>query len=266
MTTATSEAAARPGLPRFDLSGRTALVTGAGRGLGRAAALALAASGADVALGLREVEADGGLTAEIEAMGRRALALPMNVLDLPQAYAAVDEAIAAFGHLDILVNNVGGGTLGPIEAFSEAEFDFTIDLNVKSTFFLSQYVGRHMIARSRGAIVNMGSQAGAIALPGEGIYCLSKAAVSHMTKCFAVEWGKHNVRVNCVAPTFIHTDGTAKMLSDEAFHADVIERIAALHRIGEPEEVSGAVVFLASDAASMITGQTLLIDGGWTAR
>ncbi|WP_029075576.1 SDR family NAD(P)-dependent oxidoreductase [Kaistia adipata] len=253
-------------LPSFDLTGRTALVTGAARGLGRATALALAAAGADVALGLRDAASDGGLVTEIEAMGRRALALPMDVLDLKQACSAIDTAIARFGHLDILVNNAGGGTEGPVEDFPEDEFDFTINLNVKSTFFLSQHAGRHMIARKSGVIVNMGSQAGSIALPGEAIYCLSKAAVGHMTKCFAVEWGKHNVRVNCVAPTFIRTDGTAGMLSDPAFHADVIERIAALHRIGEPKEVSGVVVFLASDAASMITGQTILVDGGWTAR
>lgn len=253
-------------LPSFDLSGKTALVTGAARGLGRAIALALAAAGADVALGLRDAAADGGLVREIEAMGRKALPLQMDVLDLKQAYGAVDRMLAEWGRIDILVNNVGGGTEGQVEDFPEADFDLTINLNVKSTFFISQYVGRHMIGRGTGAIVNMGSQAGAIALPGEAIYCLSKAAVSHMTKCFAVEWGKHNIRVNCVAPTFIRTDGTASALSDPAFKADVIERIAALHRIGEPREVSGAVVFLASDAASLITGQTLLIDGGWTAR
>jgi NAD(P)-dependent dehydrogenase (short-subunit alcohol dehydrogenase family) len=191
----------------------------------------------------------------------------MDVLDLKQGYAAIDQAIAAFGKLDILVNNAGGGVdERPVEAYSESDYDFVLDLNAKSTFFLSQHAGRHMIARKRGAIVNMGSQAGAIALPGEAVYCLSKAAVSHMTKCFAVEWGKHNIRVNCVAPTFIQTDGTADMLGDPVFRADVIERIAALHRIGEPREVADAVVFLASDAASLITGQTLLIDGGWTAR
>jgi NAD(P)-dependent dehydrogenase (short-subunit alcohol dehydrogenase family) len=253
-------------LASFDLTGRKALVTGAARGLGRSIAIALAQSGADVALGLRDAAGGAALVREIEALGRRALPLQMDVLDLDQSYAAIDRTIAEFGTLDILVNNTGGGTEGPVEDFPENDFDFTIDLNVKSTFFLSQYAGRHMIARKSGAIVNMGSQAGAIALPGEAIYCLSKAAVAHMTKCFAVEWGRHNIRVNCVAPTFIRTDGTHAALSDPAFHADVLERIAALHRIGEPNEVSGAVVFLCSDAASMITGQTLLIDGGWTAR
>ncbi len=250
----------------FSLEGKSALVTGAARGLGRAIAVELAKAGADVVLGLRDVAADGGLADEIRALGRRALPLQMDVLDLAQSYRAIDRAIAEFGQLDILVNNVGGGTEGPVEDFPEHEFDLTIDLNVKSTFFLSQYAGRHMIEQGSGAIVNMGSQAGAIALPGEAIYCLSKAAVSHMTKCFAVEWGKHNVRVNCVAPTFFKTDGTHEALSDPAFRADVLERIAALHRIGEPVEVAGAVVFLCSDAAAMITGHTLLIDGGWTAR
>ena len=251
----------------FDLTGRAALVTGAARGLGRAIALALAESGADVALGLRDKGSDGGLVREIEAKGRKAVPLQMDVLDLKQSCAAIDAAIAAFGKLDILVNNAGGGVdERPVEDYVEADYDFVLDLNVKSTFFLTQYAGRHMLARGSGAIVNMGSQAGAIALPGEAVYCLSKAAVAHMTKCFAVEWGKNNVRVNCVAPTFIETDGTADMLARPAFKADVLERIAALHRIGQPREVADAVVFLASDAASLITGQTLLIDGGWTAR
>ena len=251
----------------FDLTGRTALVSGAARGLGRAIALALADAGADVALGLRDKAADGGLVKEIEVKGRKAVPLQMDVLDLKQSYAAIDAAIAAFGKLDILVNNAGGGVdERPVEAYVEADYDFVLDLNVKSTFFISQYAGKHMLARKSGAIVNMGSQAGAIALPGEAVYCLSKAAVAHMTKCFAVEWGKDNVRVNCVAPTFIETDGTADMLARPAFKAEVIERIAALHRIGQPREVADAVVFLASDAASLITGQTLLIDGGWTAR
>jgi len=251
----------------FDLTGRSALVTGAARGLGRAIALALADAGADVALGLRDKAADQGLVKEIEAKGRRALALQMDVLDLEQGRTAIDAAIAAFGRLDILVNNAGGGVdERPVEDYAEDVYDFVLDINVKSTFFLTQYAGKHMLARGQGAIVNMGSQAGAIALPGEAVYCLSKAAVSHMTKCFAVEWGGKNVRVNCVAPTFIETDGTADMLARPAFKAEVIERIAALHRIGQPREVADAVVFLASDAASLITGQTLLIDGGWTAR
>jgi NAD(P)-dependent dehydrogenase (short-subunit alcohol dehydrogenase family) len=254
-------------LPSFDLSGQTALVTGAARGLGRAIALALANAGADVALGLKAVERDNGLVADIEAMGRRALPLAMDVTDLTQANAAMDAAISHFGRLDIVVNNVGGGIEAPLEEVTDADFDFTWNLNVKASFFVAQRAAKHMIGRGGGGrIINMSSQAGFIALPGEGVYCLSKAAVAHMTKCMAVEWGKHGITVNAVAPTFIETDGTADALADPAFKADVIERIAALHRIGAPKEVSGAVVFLASPAASLITGQTLLIDGGWTVR
>jgi NAD(P)-dependent dehydrogenase (short-subunit alcohol dehydrogenase family) len=256
------------GTDDFSLMGKTALVTGAARGLGRAIAVDLARAGADVALGLRDAGADAGAVAEIEALGRRAIPLQLDARDLKQAYSAVDAAIDALGGIDILVNNVGGGEAqGPVEDFTEAQFDDMVALNVKSAFFLAQRVGRHMIARGQGGrIVNMSSQAAFIALPTEAIYCACKAAVSHMTKCFAVEWGRHGITVNAVAPTFIRTPGTAPALADPAFEADVIERIAALHRIGEPREVSGAVVFLASPAASLITGQTLIIDGGWTAR
>jgi NAD(P)-dependent dehydrogenase (short-subunit alcohol dehydrogenase family) len=253
--------------PSFSLAGKTALVTGAARGLGRSIAAALAEAGADVALGLRDASTAADLASEIAAKGRRAIRLQMDVRRLDEAYAAIDRAIADFGRIDILVNNVGGGTEGPVEDFPEQEFDETIATNVKSTFFVSQRVGRHMIGRGGGGrIVNMGSQAGFVALPGEAIYCLSKAAVAHMTRCMAVEWGKYGITVNCVAPTFIETPGTDPALSRPAFRADTIERIAALHRIGKPVEVSGAVVFLASPAASLITGHTILIDGGWTAR
>src|SRR5204863_3870943 len=146
--------------------------------------------------------------------------------------------------------------------FLESDFDLTIAVNIKGTFFASQAAGRVMIRQKRGCIVNMSSQAGFVALPTESVYCTSKAAISHLTKCLAVEWGKHNIRVNAVAPTFIATPGTEEALADPHFRADTIERIAGLHRIGEPMEVAGAVVFLASSAASLITGQTLLIHVG----
>ena len=252
--------------PQFELTGQVALVTGAARGLGHDISLALAHAGADVALGLRDVKTGGALVREIEAMGRRALPLQMDMLRLDQVSRAVDDTVARFGRLDILVNNAGGGASGLAEEVTEAEFDFTVDLNVKAVFFASQAAGRVMMRQKGGRIINLSSQAGFAALPTESVYCASKAAVSHLTKCLAVEWGKYNITVNAVAPTFIRTPGTEEALSDPAFRADVIERIAGLHRIGEPLEVSGAVVFLASPAASLITGHTILIDGGWTAR
>jgi NAD(P)-dependent dehydrogenase (short-subunit alcohol dehydrogenase family) len=252
--------------PQFELTGQVALVTGAARGLGHDISLALAHAGADIALGLRDVKTGGELAGEIEAMGRRALPLQMDMLRLDQVSRAVDDTVARFGRLDILVNNAGGGASGLAEDMTEAEFDFTVDLNVKAVFFASQAAGRVMMRQKSGRIINLSSQAGFAALPTESVYCASKAAVSHLTKCLAVEWGKYNITVNAVAPTFIRTPGTEEALSDSAFRADVIERIAGLHRIGEPVEVSGAVVFLASPAASLITGHTILIDGGWTAR
>jgi NAD(P)-dependent dehydrogenase (short-subunit alcohol dehydrogenase family) len=252
--------------PQFDLPGQVALVSGAARGLGHAISLALAHAGADIVLGLRDVNADGGLAQEIEAMGRRALPLQMDVASLDQIRRAVDAAAAHFGRLDILVNNAGIAPGNPAEDVREEDFDLTLRVNLKGTFFASQSAARVMIRQNGGRIVNMGSQAGFAALPGESVYCMTKAAIAHLTKCLAVEWGRYNIAVNAVAPTFIHTPGTAEALADPAFHADVVERIAALHRIGEPMDVAGAVVFLASPAAALITGHTLLVDGGWTAR
>ncbi len=252
--------------PRFTLDGRTALVTGAARGLGRAISLAMANAGADIALGLRDPASAPDLVAEIERMGRRALPLAMDVRDLDQVRAAVDEAAERLGRLDILVNNAGLAAGNPAEDVTEEDYDLTFDINVKGTFFASQAAARVMIRQGYGRIVNIGSQAGEVALPTEAIYCATKAAIAHLTKCLAVEWGRHGITVNNVAPTFIDTPGTEPALADPEFRADVIERIAALHRIGEPMEVAGAVIFLASPAASLITGTTLLIDGGWTAR
>ncbi len=252
--------------PRFDLAGQVALVTGAGRGLGRAIALALANAGADVALGLRDVNSHGDLPREIEALGRKALPLQMDMTRLDQVTGAINQAAEHFGRLDLLVNNAGVAPGNPAEDFREEDFDVTVAINLKGTFFASQAAGRIMIRQGHGRIINLSSQAGFAALPGESVYCMTKAGISHLTKCLAVEWGKHNITVNAVAPTFIHTPGTVEALADPAFHADVVERIAALHRIGEPVDVTGAVVFLASPAASLITGHTVLIDGGWTAR
>jgi len=251
----------------FDLTGRVAVVTGARRGLGRAVAVALARAGADVGLGLRDAGDDAGAVAEVEALGRRAVPLTMDVLDVEASIAALDTAADALGALDILVNNAGGGIPAtPAEEVSLDDFDRVWALNVRSAFALSQHAAKRMRATGGGAIVNMASQAGLVALPGESAYCIAKAAVVHMTRCHAVEWGAHGIRVNAVAPTFIETDGTEAALADPAFRADTVERIAALHRIGVPQEVADAVVFLAAPAASLITGQTLAVDGGWTAR
>ena len=252
--------------PRFDLTGQVALVTGAARGLGRAISLALAHAGSDVALGLRDVNTAGDLVREIQTLGRQALPLQMDVTRLDQISRAVQDTASHFGRLDLLVNNAGVAPENLAENYAEEDFDLTLAVNLKGTFFASQAAGRIMIRQKSGRIINLSSQAGFAALPGESVYCMTKAAISHLTKCLAIEWGKHNITVNAVAPTFISTPGTDAALADPVFRADVLERIAGLHRIGVPMDVAGAVVFLASPAASLITGHTLLIDGGWTAR
>jgi NAD(P)-dependent dehydrogenase (short-subunit alcohol dehydrogenase family) len=241
-------------------------VTGAARGLGNAISLALADAGADVTLGLRDVNTGGELASRIEAMGRKAFPVQMDVTRLEEVTRAIDQTIAQFGHLDILINNAGLGVDNPAENVTEADFDLTLAVNLKGTFFASQAAGRVMIRQGHGCIVNMGSQAGFVALPKESVYCMTKAGITHLTKCFAIEWGKYGIRVNAVAPTFIRTPGTDEALADATFRSDVIERIAGLHRIGEPMDVAGAVIFLASPAASLISGHTILVDGGWTAR
>ena len=240
--------------PRFDLVGQTALVTGAARGLGRAIALALADAGADVALGLRRAGTADDVATEIKGMGRRVVEVAMDIRDLDQVRRAVDDTVAEFGRLDLLVINAGLGPENPAEAVTEEDFDLTVDVNIKGTFFASQAAGRVMIRQGSGRIVNLGSQAGVVAIPTESVYCMTKAAVSHLTKCLALEWGRHGITVNCVAPTFIRTPGTESALADPAFEADVVERIAGVHRIGDPMDVAGAVLYLCSPAGSLVTG------------
>lgn len=250
-------------LPSFALTGRTVLVTGPARGIGRTIALACAEAGADIALGFRDKMASGGLAEEITKTGRKALSLQLDVTKMDQIDRAVAEAEHAFGRIDVLVNNVGVGPENPAEKVTEADFDFTVNANLKGTFFVTQKVGRSMLARKSGRIINMSSQAGSVTLFGESIYCMTKAAINHLTRCLAAEWAPHGITVNSVAPTFIYTDGTAPALADPEFKRKTLAHIP-LGRIGEPRDVAGAVVFLASDAASLITGTNMLVDGGWS--
>ena len=176
--------------PSFDLTGQVALVTGAARGLGNAVSLALAHAGADVALGLRDVNARGDLADQIGAMGRRAMPLQMDVRSLDQIFQAVDDTVMHLGRLDILVNNAGLAPDNLAENVREEDFDLTLAVNLKGTFFASQAAGRVMIRQRSGRIINLSSQAGFVALPTESVYCMTKAAIAHLTKCLALEWGK----------------------------------------------------------------------------
>ena len=251
--------------PSFKLNGKVSLITGAARGLGKACALALAHAGSDIALGLRDINTAEDLEQEIRAMGVKVIRLQMDVSNLQQINNSVERVVEEFGKIDVLVNNVGVAPDNPAEKVTEEDFDHTINLNLKGTFFTAQAVGKKMIKQGYGRIINMSSQAGFVALDDESIYCMTKAGINHLTKNLASEWAKYNINVNAVAPTFIETPGTKPWLADKGFRKSVLDRIP-LGRIGKPMEVAGAVVFLASDAASLITGDIMLIDGGWTAK
>ena len=247
----------------FALTGQVALVTASSKGIGRACALALAQAGADIILGLKHKASGQSLVKQIRKMGREALAVQMDVSRMEEISEAVQAGLQHFKHIDILVNNAGIGAPNPAEEVAEQDFDDTLAVNLKGTFFTAQAVGKVMIQQQRGRIINISSQAGFVALPTESIYCMTKAAIAHLTKCLALEWARYNITVNAVAPTFITTPGTKKWLDDEAFRASVKARIP-LGRIGKPSDVAEPVVFLASPAAALITGATLMIDGGWT--
>ncbi|SOE74557.1 NAD(P)-dependent dehydrogenase, short-chain alcohol dehydrogenase family [Burkholderia sp. OK233] len=248
----------------FSLEGEVALVTGATRGIGRACAAALGSAGAAVALGCRDLEAGTALAKELQEGGVNAMAVHMDMLSLASIEQAISAVESDLGPLSVLVNNAGLSHPAPAMNVTEADYDSMFDLNVKGAFFASQAAARKMAARARGSIINIASQAGLVALDGEPVYCMTKAAMIHMTQCLAVEWARHHIRVNAVAPTFIRTDSTKGWLEDEKSLNSLLARIP-LRKIGEPENVAEPVVFLASEAAALITGATLKIDGGWTA-
>ena len=245
------------------LAGKVALVTGAAKGIGKACALAMAEAGANVILGLKDQASGEEVIEQIRKSGREVLPMQMNISNLHEIDEAVKGGMRHFQHIDILVNNAGIGAPNPAEKVTEKDFDDTINVNIKGTFFTAQAVGREMIKQRYGKIINISSQAGFVALETESVYCMTKAAIAHLTKCLALEWAKYNITVNAVAPTFIKTPGTRKWLDDESFRDSVVKRIP-LGKVGEPTDVAGSVVFLASQEASMITGATLMIDGGWT--
>jgi NAD(P)-dependent dehydrogenase (short-subunit alcohol dehydrogenase family) len=249
--------------PDFSLQGKVTLITGASRGIGRACALACAAAGSDIALGVRDITASAELVDEIEGMGRTVHPMRLDLSSRADIEAAVSRTIATFGRIDVLVNNVGVAPGNLVEEVAEADLDEILAVNIKGTFLMTQAVGRHMIMQKSGRIISISSQAGTVTLRGEAIYCMSKAAINHLTRCIAAEWARYGITVNTVAPTFIWTDGTKPALAVKEFHDATLAHIP-LGRIGNTGDVTGAVVFLASPAASLITGANLLVDGGWS--
>jgi len=263
-----SHTASSPGgiAARFRLDGRVALVTGAGRGIGRSAAVALAQAGAEVWLLARTGSEIEQAAAEIRAAGGSARAVACDVTDS----AAVARAVSAVPVLDVLVNNAGMNIPEPFVAVSEANLDRVLDINVRAMFLVAQAAVRKMLAapdrKTRGgAIINITSQMGHVGAPTRTVYCLTKHAIEGFTKALAVELAAQNIRVNSIAPTFLDTPMTQPMFARPEFAKWVLDRIP-MGRLGQLDEVAAAVVFVASEAASLMTGTSLVIDGGWTAQ
>ena len=254
-------------LPTFRLDDQVAIVTGSGSGLGRAIAVALAEAGAHVVI--TELPEHVGRAEEAareiaDGTGRETLMLPLDVTQVDSIQAMVDATLARFGQIDLLVNNAGVNVRRRAVEVSEEDWDRVLDVNLRGVFFCAQRVGRHMVSRRRGKIVNVASQNGVVAMEDRAAYCSSKAGVVNLTRVLAYEWAEFGVNVNAIGPTFVRTPLTEGMWADPEVYAGVLRRIP-LGRLATPEDVVGAVVYLASPAADMVTGHTLLIDGGWTA-
>ena len=247
--------------PNFNLDGKRALITGGSRGLGLYAAKALAQAGAHITLVARSKESLEFAQDELKQGGYDCEILQLDVTDS----AAVDSSLAKNQPYQILVNNAGMNIPKNLVDLKNEDIDAVLNLNVKAVFYITRKVTQQLLdAKLSGSVINISSQMGVVGSPRRTLYCASKHAIEGMTKALAWELGLENIRVNTICPTFIHTDMTADMFADPEFHDWVIKKIA-LGRIGQPEEIMGAVVFLASPASSLVTGSALMLDGGWTA-
>lgn len=250
-----------PAIPSFRLDGKRALVSGAGRGIGLAAAAALAAAGAEVTLAARSAEEIAAAAAAIVARGQRADVRVIDVTDLD----AVRAWLASVAPFDILFNNAGTNRPAPFIEVKVEDFDFVFELNVRAAFFMAQAVARRLVEAGRpGSIINVSSQMGHVGSARRSVYCASKHALEGLTKAMAIELAPHRIRVNTLSPTFVETPMTRPFFENETFRREVLAKIK-LGRLGQVEDLTGAIVFLASDASALMTGASLLIDGGWTA-
>ncbi len=247
----------------FDLTGKVAMVTGAGRGLGRSSALALAEAGADNAAVSRSTDELESLADEVRVLGRQATVHTLDVRSIPDIRRTVAEVIAAHGRIDILVNNAGTNVQQEVLDVTEEAWDLVMSTNLKGAFFCAQTVGRHMVERGSGKIINMASTFANLGFFGRASYSASKGGVAQFTRVMAIEWSSKGVNVNAIGPTATLTKMNEELFSDEAYRQKVISRIPA-GRYAEPRDVAGAVVYLASPASDMVHGHLLLVDGGWS--
>lgn len=247
----------------FDLTGKIAIVTGASRGLGQYFGRALARAGADLAMTSRDLESLRPFQQEIEAMGRRALALQLDVRDYQSIQHMVSAVHAAYGKIDILVNNAGCNVRKPALEVTWDDWNLILDTNLRGAFFVAQAVARHMIPRRYGRIINIGSITSVFGYAGLSPYSASRGGIKQLTMSLADDWGPHGVTVNCLAPGWFKTQQNRVLYENERWVEYITDRIP-LRRPGRPDDLDGSVVFLASDASQYITGQTLLVDGGMT--
>ncbi|MDR2655784.1 MAG: SDR family oxidoreductase [Oscillospiraceae bacterium] len=248
---------------KFSLRGKSMIITGASKGIGAGVAGLMAELGVRLYLAARGKDALEGVCAAIREKGGEACPYTVDLRNVADIRRCVDKIARDQGKIDILFNNAGMGKPIPALDLEESDWDEMMDLNLKGMFFFSQAVAKKMAATGGGKIINMSSQASVAAISGETIYCASKAGVNQMTKVLAYEWAGKKITVNAIGPTFVYTPGTAERLDDPAFRAEVLKNIP-LGRVCSMEDVAGTVAFLASPASDMLTGDFILIDGGWT--
>lgn len=252
-------------IPSFDLKGKVAVITGGTKGLGYGMAVTLAHYGADVVVASRTAEACARVADELQALGVRAMGIPCDVTDNAQVQLLIDTTVAELGGLDIMICNAGIGRTHPALEFSVDEWDDVMDVNLRAVFFCCQYAARVMKKQGRGGrIINISSAGGVVGAKGVASYCASKGGVINLTRALAMEWGRYGITVNAVCPGYVPTDINKEQLDNPKIRA-AIENLTAFRRLGTVEEVAAPVLFLASDAASYITGHALLVDGGASA-
>ncbi|MHB8992449.1 MAG: glucose 1-dehydrogenase [Chloroflexota bacterium] len=256
------DAGDRPMLRKFDLTGRVALVTGASRGIGAAVAMALAESGADLALVARTEAALEQTAGRIRGLGRRALVVPADVARVSALPGMVDRVVAEYGHVDILVNAAGVQCRKPILEVTEEDWDFVNDVNLKAVYFCSQAVARQMLKQGKGKIINIASLTSSIGIANVSIYTATKSGVLGLTRVMSKEWSRQGINVNAIGPGYFHTEMTKRLYDDSVMRQWVVDR-TPMGRWGELEDLMGTAVFLASDASDFITGELINVDGGW---
>ena len=248
------------------LKGKAALVTGASRGIGKAIALALAKEGADVAVNCASsVEKAEQVAREIKKLGRNAIVIKADVADKMAVESMVQETVKQFGKIDVVVNNAGMAVIAPSELLEEKLWRRGIDVMLTGTFFCSQAAGREMIKQKNGKIINIASINGIVAFPERAGYCSAKAGVMALTKVLASEWAKYNINVNAVAPGYVETDLVGKLITQGKFELKELQERTPGGKLTSEDDVAEAVVFLASESSKSINGQTIVVDGGWTA-